>query len=67
MSNGETSLNGGGRMTSEVTRVLIIITASLTVGLCLTSMVGLLTGGLVTVVTLGIMSMSLGLLVIQTV
>ena len=53
-------------MTSKTTRVLIVVSASLTVVLSSASMVGLLTGRLVAVATLAIMSMSLVLLVIQT-
>ncbi|MUV56239.1 hypothetical protein [Halogeometricum sp. CBA1124] len=52
-------------MTSETTRALIVVTATLTVVLSIASMVGLLTGRLVTVATLGIMSITLGLLVFQ--
>lgn len=53
-------------MTSEITRALVLLTATLTIGLSIASMVGLLTGRPVTVATLGVMSMTLGLLVFQT-
>ena len=53
-------------MTSETIRALIVVTATTTVVLSIASMVGILTGGLVTVAALGVMSMTLGLLVFQT-